>query len=411
MPAQAVSRPGTDFAPGLVVSACINWNKPLEPGEPHIRFKAVTVRYGKRTALADFDLTINAGEALALLGPSGSGKTTILRALAGFTPIESGRIILKNADISSKSPQQRGFGIVVQNYAFFPHMSVADNVAFGLRARSVPRAEIQSVVAEYLTLVGMIDYAKCHPHELSGGQQQRIALARALAIRPDVLLMDEPLSALDAPLRREMLNELIRLHRQLPDLTMLFVTHDQSEALALADRVGLLREGRLLALDAPKNLYERPPNRFTAEFLGQTNLLKVEATAHPDGDGLVMVRLDSQTLMVKAPDGWDNRRNACWLCLRPHQVSLKPEGSEGARVNTLDCMVLAHEWKGSHYRVSVEVEGQPLHLEANVGLTPPQAGTRAALFFSPAAAWLLPRESSEGGESSGAGEARKAKEN
>ena len=392
MTTQVLDLPGTECLPGAEAEAALGWNDPCPMPAPHIRFEAVNVCYGKQIALSGIDLTLNAGEALALLGPSGSGKTTILRALAGFTPIASGRISIHGADISGLPPQRRGFGIVVQNYALFPHMSVADNVAFGLRARRAPAAEIRSAVGEYLNLVGMSDYAKRHPHELSGGQQQRVALARALAIRPDVLLMDEPLSALDAPLRREMLSELIRLHQELPELTMLFVTHDQAEALALADRVGLLRDGRLLALDTPKRLYDRPPNRFAAEFLGQANLLKVDVLAGADEAGMIPVRLGGQTLRVQVPVGWSTRQRAHWLCLRPHQVGLRPEPQAGNRTNTLDCLVLGGEWKGSHYRVSVEVEGQPLVLEANTALAPPRAGTRVALFFQAAAAWLLPRE-------------------
>ena len=392
MATQVIDLTETGFVADMEAEAAVGWHHPNVMPIPHIRFEKVTVCYGKHPALSDIDLTPNAGEALALLGPSGSGKTTILRALAGFTSITKGRISIHGADISGLPPQRRGFGIVVQNYALFPHMSVADNVAFGLRARRAPATEIRSAVGEYLSLVGMSEYAKRRPHELSGGQQQRVALARALAIRPDVLLMDEPLSALDAPLRREMLGELIRLHQQLPELTMLFVTHDQAEALALADRVGLLRAGRLLALDTPKRLYDCPPNRFAAEFLGQTNLLKVDVVDAADEAGMIPVRLGSQTVRVQVPVGWSAREQSYWLCLRPHQVSLRPEPQTMHRTNTLDCLVLGGEWKGSHYRVSVEADGQPLVVETNTVLAPPQAGTRVALFFPPAAGWLLPRE-------------------
>jgi 2-aminoethylphosphonate transport system ATP-binding protein len=355
----------------------------------HIRFDGVGIRYGRQTALSGFDLTLHAGEALALLGPSGSGKTTALRALAGFIPIAEGHIRLHGRDISGLSPQQRGFGIVVQNYALFPHMSVADNVAFGLRARRLPRAEMRTRIEHYLELVGMRQYARRRPLDLSGGQQQRVALARALAIRPDVLLMDEPLSALDAPLRREMLGELITLHRELPDLTMLFVTHDQSEALALADRVGLLRDGELLALDVPKRLYDRPPNRFTAEFLGQTNLLAVEIPQHPDNDDMLNVCLGKQVLRVPRPDDWTGAPGPGWLCLRPHLLSLEPAAGMN---NRLDSRVLGAEWKGSHYRIELEAEGQTLHVEANAALPPPAVGNRATLSFAPTAGWLLTRD-------------------
>jgi len=392
MPAQVMELPVGDVGSCTPAAPTADCNLPLEGCTPRIRFEGVNVRYGKCAALVDFDLTLNAGEALALLGPSGSGKTTILRALAGFTPIDSGRITIDGTDISTLSPQQRGFGIVVQNYALFPHMNVADNVAFGLRARGRRRSEIRSTVAEHLELVGMSDYARSRPHELSGGQQQRVALARALAIRPDVLLMDEPLSALDAPLRREMLGELIRLHDKLPDLTMLFVTHDQAEALALADRVGLLRDGMLLALDTPKRLYNRPPNRFAAEFLGQTNLLRVDVAAGGNREGTIGVRLGSQMVTVRAHDGWNGRQNAGWLCLRPHQLTLRPDPQSAAQANRLHGVVVSSEWKGSHYRIHVKVEGQSIFLETNAMHAPPRKGSHTALFFSLTDPCLLPRE-------------------
>lgn len=384
--------PAMDFLSEVEAGAGVERRRPALTRRPHIRFERVNVFYGKSPAIVDLDLTLQAGEALALLGPSGSGKTTILRALAGFTRLRSGRISIHGGDISALPPQRRGFGIVVQNYALFPHMNVAENVAFGLRARRMAADRTRSLVAEYLAFVGMSGYAKRYPHELSGGQQQRIALARALAIRPDVLLMDEPLSALDAPLRREMLSELIRLHRELPELTMLFVTHDQAEALALADRVGLLRDGRLLALDTPKDLYDRPPNRFAAEFLGQTNLLKVEVSGPADEEGMIPVRLGSQALLVQPPIGWVARQKDYWLCLRPHQLSLGQEPRATRDCNALDGVVTAGEWKGSHYRVSMRVEGQSVHMEVNAATPPPAPGSRAVLFFAASAAWLLPGE-------------------
>ncbi len=393
MTTHVMERPVESAAPNSTAAEqAVDCSQLQEAGHPRIRFESVAVRYGKRYALTDLNLTLNAGEALALLGPSGSGKTTILRALAGFTPIDRGRITIDGTDISTLSPQQRGFGIVVQNYALFPHMNVAENVAFGLWARHARRSEVRSTVAEHLDLVGMGEYAKSRPHELSGGQQQRVALARALAIRPDVLLMDEPLSALDAPLRRVMLAELLRLHHKLPDLTMLFVTHDQAEALALADRVGLLRDGRLLALDTPKRLYDRPPNRFAAEFLGQTNLLKVHVTRWAGRKGPIGVRLGSQTLKVHAPTLPIDDQNACWLCLRPHQLTLRPEEYTAEQTNRLQGLVVSSEWKGSHYRIQMEVEGQFVFLETSARDIPPQKGSQTVLYFSMTAPCLLPQE-------------------
>ncbi|MGH8714848.1 MAG: ABC transporter ATP-binding protein, partial [Casimicrobiaceae bacterium] len=194
-----------------------------------IRFEDVTVAYGHTVALADLSLDVDPGEVMALLGPSGSGKTTALRAVAGFVTPTRGRIFLGDADVTLMPPYRRGIGMVVQQYALFPHMRVEQNVAFGLRAGGAPRGEAAERVRECLDLVGMAAYAGRYPQELSGGQQQRVAIARALAIRPKVLLLDEPLSALDAQLRSGMLKEIARLHRELPDVTILYVTHDQIE--------------------------------------------------------------------------------------------------------------------------------------------------------------------------------------
>ncbi len=248
---------------------------PASPAPPcGIRFDDVTVAYGKHgghganTVLDSFDLTVEPGEVMALLGPSGSGKTTALRAVAGFVRPVRGRVLIGGRDVTDLPPYQRGIGMVVQQYALFPHMKVAENVAFGLRAQKAPRDGIPGRVAEALEMTGMAGYADRHPRELSGGQQQRVALARALAIRPRVLLLDEPLSALDARLRSGMLAELARLHRELPDVTILYVTHDQVEALTLADRIAVLDNARLRDCGTPQQLYRSPRTAFTASFVG-----------------------------------------------------------------------------------------------------------------------------------------------
>jgi len=209
-----------------------------------IRFDRVSVAYGGTTVLDSLDLTVEPGEVMALLGPSGSGKTTALRAVAGFVRPASGRVFIGERDVTDLPPYRRGIGMVVQQYALFPHMRVEDNVAFGLKAQRAPKGEIRGRVAEALEMTGMAAYARRYPRELSGGQQQRVALARALAIRPGVLLLDEPLSALDAQLRSGMLAELARLHRELPDVSILYVTHDQVEALTLADRIAVMDKAR-----------------------------------------------------------------------------------------------------------------------------------------------------------------------
>ncbi len=239
-----------------------------------VELERVSVAYRDTTALRDVSLRISAGETVALLGPSGSGKSTALKAIAGFEAVSSGTIRLGGRDVTGLPPAERGIGIVVQSYALFPHQRVRDNVAFGLAARRVPRRERAERVAAALAMVGMSDFADRYPGQLSGGQQQRVAIARALAPRPRVLLLDEPLSALDARLRESMLEELQRLRSELPDVAMLYVTHDQSEALALADRIAIMRDGVIVDIDAAEELYTRPPSVFTATFLGGANILQ-----------------------------------------------------------------------------------------------------------------------------------------
>ncbi|NEA41325.1 ABC transporter ATP-binding protein, partial [Streptomyces sp. SID11385] len=288
-----------------------------------IRFEHVSVRYGGTTVLDDFDLSVEPGEVMALLGPSGSGKTTALRAVAGFVRPSAGRVHLAGREVTDLPPHRRGLGMVVQQYALFPHLRVRDNVAFGLRARRVARPEAAERVAEALELVGMGDFADRYPRELSGGQQQRVALARALAIRPGVLLLDEPLSALDARLRSGMLAELARLHREFPRMSILYVTHDQIEALTLADRIAVLDRARLQECGTPRALYSRPRTAFTASFVGEANLLPVEVA---DGDGSAVfagqpVRVAGGTVA-----------GAATLLVRPHQLRLGAKGGpEAAR--------------------------------------------------------------------------------
>lgn len=329
---------------------------------PAITFDRVGVSYGrgKRVthALVDFNLRVAAGETVALLGPSGSGKSTALNALAGFVRPTSGTVRLTGRDITDEPPAKRGIGVVLQSYALFPHMRVADNVAFGLKAQRVARAAIGSRVAEALDMVGMAAYEKRLPRELSGGQQQRIAIARALAIRPKVLLLDEPLAALDAQLRQSMLAELQQLKESLPDTAMLYVTHDQTEALALADRIVVMNNARLMDVDTAENLWKRPPTSFTAAFLGGANLIPCTVGRVIGTSALVTVA--NKTVSAEAPQpavgktDWAPGSDAL-LCIRPHALQVVSLGNRDA----LRANVNAAVWRGATTRLVVAVNGLP----------------------------------------------------
>lgn len=237
-----------------------------------IRIQDVSKRFGATAAIDRVTLEIAAGEMFFLLGPSGCGKTTLLRTLAGFVQPDSGDIFFGAERVTELPPRARDAGMVFQTYALWPHMSVAKNVAYGLQVRSVPRQEIDQRVAQALKMVRMDGFGERRPTQLSGGQQQRVALARALVIQPRVLLLDEPLSNLDARLRDEMREEIRRLHQE-TGLTMVYVTHDQKEALSLADRLAVMDQGRLVQVGAPLDVYQRPATRFVAGFLGESNFI------------------------------------------------------------------------------------------------------------------------------------------
>ena len=327
-----------------------------------IDFDRVGVAYGRGKkvthALIDFNLRVRPGETVALLGPSGSGKSTALNALAGFVRPTSGRVYLDGREVTDLPPAKRGIGVVLQSYALFPHMRVSENVAFGLRSHRVSRSEIGPRVAEALDMVGMSSFGKRLPRELSGGQQQRVAIARALAIRPKVLLLDEPLAALDAQLRQSMLAELQQLKEALPDTAMLYVTHDQSEALALADRIVVMDNARLMDVDTAENLWKRPPTSFTAAFLGGANLIPCTVGRVIGTSALVQVA--NKTVNAEAPQPAAGKidwapGSAALLCIRPHALQIVSLGNPDA----LRAKVNAAVWRGSTTRVVLSVNGLP----------------------------------------------------
>ncbi|MET7487811.1 ABC transporter ATP-binding protein [Streptomyces sp. NPDC005538] len=287
-----------------------------------VEFRGLRREFGPTVALDGLDLTVRPGEFLALLGPSGCGKTTALRMLAGFEHPTSGEVLVDGQDVTDVPAHRRDAGMVFQSYSLFPHLNALDNVAFGLRMRKVRTAERRSRAAELLDLVGLGDKGERFPHQLSGGQQQRIALARALALRPRVLLLDEPLSALDAKVRLSLREEIRRLQQEL-GITTLFVTHDQEEALSIADRVAVMRAGKLEQCAAPAELYGRPATAFVAEFVGTMSRLPGRLT-----DGVVEV-LGGQRLPVdgEAPAGPDVD-----VLVRPEAIDVRADAAGDARV-------------------------------------------------------------------------------
>jgi putative spermidine/putrescine transport system ATP-binding protein len=274
-----------------------------------IEFSHVTKRYGAVTALHDFSISVEAGEFITILGGSGSGKTTALNALAGFAPISSGNIRIGKSSVVDLPPERRNLGMVFQNYSLFPHMNVAENIAFPLRMRGASKKDVEARVKRVLQAVRLEAYAQRMPRELSGGQQQRVAIARAIVFEPPVLLMDEPLGALDLKLREALQFEIKSIQHQL-GCTVVYVTHDQREALAMSDRIVVLRDGRIAQVGSPLEMYDRPCSRFVAQFIGQTNLFPAD---------LVNGRVSVPELGVE----WTARTPS--TSTGAHFVSLRPE--------------------------------------------------------------------------------------
>ena len=315
-----------------------------------VEFKDIALAFGRTAVLRDISLVIEPGEFFALLGPSGSGKSTLLRVIAGFAQAQSGQVLLDGKDISAVPPWKRDIGMVFQNYALWPHMSVHDNIAFGLEERRLPRDEVKRKVAAALELVGLTELAARRPSQLSGGQQQRVALARTIAIEPKVLLLDEPLSNLDAKLRVHMRAELLALQRKL-GVTTIFVTHDQEEALSISDRVAVLDGGVIQQVGTPVELFDRPANRFIASFVGTINLyagtLKAGAGAH------AMVFESTALGAINVP-GTPAPPGAAEIAFRPHVVALSEPGAQvESGLIRLEGRVAAREFLGEFIRYTV----------------------------------------------------------
>jgi putative spermidine/putrescine transport system ATP-binding protein len=317
-----------------------------------LELRGLSKRYGSFVAVEDVSLRVERGEFLTLLGPSGSGKTTILMAIAGFTAPSGGAILLDGSDITGLPPEKRDFGMVFQGYALFPHMSVAENVAFPLRVRGLGRADRDAKVRAALDLVQLDRFAERRPAQLSGGQQQRVALARALVFDPALLLLDEPLSALDKKLRAELQEELKALHRRV-GRTFVNVTHDQEEALSLSDHVAILNHGRLIQLGAPAQLYERPRTRFVADFLGKSNFLHGTVREVPAmGHGTMALQSGATRLVQAAGAGARPALGSrALLSLRPEKIALLAE--DDAADNSVTGEIASWAYLGAGFTLAV----------------------------------------------------------
>ena len=312
-----------------------------------IRIENIVKNFGNVTALDKVNLHINAGELFFLLGPSGCGKTTFLRLLAGFYQPDEGKIFFGDKEVSTLPPHKRKTGMVFQSYALWPHMTVAQNVAFGLQQKKLPSKEIKEKVEEALVSVRMEPYAMRKPNELSGGQQQRVALARALAVRPKCLLLDEPLSNLDAKLRVEMRTEIRRLCKEF-QLTTIYVTHDQTEALSIADRIAIFSKGHVEQIGNPLEVYKRPNNQFVAHFLGETNFIPGTVVSTKDNEIFVKTAIGDYRGLWHLNKAVPNAGENVILSIRPEALRLKPYGSSE---NSTDGMIGQTTYYGevAHY--------------------------------------------------------------
>jgi iron(III) transport system ATP-binding protein len=353
---------------------------------PGIAITGLTKRFGQVGAVVGLDLAVRPGELVALLGPSGCGKTTTLRLVAGFLAPEAGEIRVGDRVLSSPAlvvpPERRRMAMIFQSYALWPHMTVAQNVAYGLRFGGVGRADRDRRVDEMLRAVQLGGYGARYPGELSGGQQQRVAVARALVVEPEILLLDEPLSNLDASLREEMRFEIRRLHERFA-ITTLYVTHDQAEAMVISDRVAVLREGRVVQIGPPAELFEHPRTRFVAEFVGKTNLIDAVADgAHSVARGGLRLRVAADGLAPRAP---------VVVSIRPHQIAIGPAPAPRADgdANVLAGTVVRASYLGEAVDYQIALDGSDVILRVT-GPAPARVHPGAPVTVTvPAAACVL----------------------
>jgi spermidine/putrescine ABC transporter ATP-binding subunit len=352
-----------------------------------VRLENVEKRYGDQTVVRHLELEVKRAEFVTLLGPSGCGKTTCLRMIAGFVAPTSGQIIMGGRDVTTLPPYRRNTGMVFQSYALFPHRTVAENIAFGLEVRRLPRAERTQRTTEALRLVRLEHLADRYPAQLSGGQRQRVALARAVVIKPDVLLLDEPLAALDLKLREELQFEIKRVQSTL-NMTTLFVTHDQGEALSLSDRVGVMQDGRIVQIDAPEALYERPNSRYVANFVGRTNLIEVVVQAKDSAERYRVETVAGPKIRFEVIGSQHAQLEVgerCLLGARPEHFHI---GS--GRPNAISATVRNASYHGSVWHIEVEGQGgETFTALARPGDGIPSQGAAVPISWRPESCFLL----------------------
>ncbi|MFE9448451.1 ABC transporter ATP-binding protein [Streptomyces sp. NPDC006739] len=355
-----------------------------------LQLRGISRAYGAHTALKPLDLTVRGGEFIALLGPSGCGKTTALNCLAGLLPLTAGEILLDGRRVDTLPPEKRGFGMVFQNYALFPHLTVRANVAFGLKMRGVGKEETRRRVDQVLNLVRLTEHAHKHPGQLSGGQQQRVAIARAIVMEPPLVLMDEPLSNLDAALRLQMRSEIRRIHQEF-GLTTLYVTHDQEEALSLADRLVVLHDGTVSQIGTPAELYEHPADPYVAGFMGYRNLLPLEITSV---DGAVA---EGRGLTVRGTRVGDvplRTGRKVTVAIRPEDLRPAEEGEQ----TVTEAVAEIVEYHGRVLHVeAVTPHGDRLHLKSRRQVHP---GDTVSVAVDPERALFFPEPEPEPASSS-----------
>lgn len=361
-----------------------------------LELRSLTKEFGngneKVVAVKELSLTINPGEFVTLLGPSGCGKTTALRMVAGFEAPTSGQVLLDGEDLSSLTPDRRPMGMVFQSYALFPHMSVFDNVAYGLKVKRLSTSQIKKEVGEILDSMNLAHLNNRAPNQLSGGQQQRVALARAMVVRPKVLLFDEPLSNLDAKLRAQMRIEIRNIQRRL-GITSIFVTHDQDEAMSLSDRIVVMRNAVVEQSGAPEEIYRRPSSVFVADFIGRSNFLRVSAVKSGTA-GKVAVEASGVKLKVNAhPKALKSPHPH--LLVRPESISVKKTSSSSKSRNADEGIVKNVVFYGNHVEYSIETPNQTIAAVVSDPIYDEivPVGAIAQIYFDESRAWLLPSES------------------